>query len=216
MKHLKRHKVPKNWPVPRKGTTFVVRPNANLEGGLPILIVLRDVLEIAETKREVKKAINSKKILINGKIPKSERNSVSLFDTIRIVPSNKNYKISLKNNGKFDVEEISEKESGKKISKIMDKKMLPGKKIQLNLSDGRNILYEKESKTNDSVIIDLASKKIEKILPLKEKSKVIVFAGKHAGKKGEIEKLDLKKKMALINTDQDGINVLIKQIMVIE
>lgn len=217
MKHLKREAVPKNWPVSRKGTTFVVKPNANLEGGLPVLIVIRDILEIANNRKEVKKALNSKNILVNGRVPKSEKNAVNLGDVITIVPSKKNYKLSLKDNGKFNVEEISEKDSGKKISKIFGKKILRGKKVQLNLSDGRNVLYDKEGKTNDSVLIDLKSKKIEKILPLKDKANVIVFAGKHAGKKGQIENLDLEKKMASVNTEgKDKINVLIKQLMVVE
>ncbi len=217
MKHLKREAVPKNWPVPRKGTTFVVKPNSNLETGLPVLVVFRDILEIANNRKEVKKALNAKNILINGRVPKSEKNSVNLGDIITVVPSKKNYKLSLKENGKFAVEEISEKDSGKKVSKIVGKKVLRGRKVQINLSDGRNSLYDKNCKTNDSVVIDLKSKKIDKILPLKEKSNVIVFAGKHAGKKGQIESLNLEKKMASVKSESgDKINVLIKQLMVIE
>jgi len=216
MKHLKREAVPKNWPVPRKGTTFVVKPNANLETGLPVLVVLRDVLEITKNRKEVKKAINAKNILINGRIPKDEKNSISLGDVVTIVPAKKNYKLSLKENGKFTVEEISEKDAGKKISKIGGKKILRGKKTQLNLNGGRNLICDKECKINDSVLIDFKSKKIEKILPLKEKVSVIVFAGKHAGKKGQIEKLKLERKMASVKTKDGKINVLIKQLMVVE
>jgi len=216
MKHLRREAVPKNWPVPRKGTTFVVRPTGNLETGLPVLIVLRDVLKVAKTNREVKKAINSKNILVNGRVPKNEKVPMSLLDVLTIVPAKKNYKLTLKTNGKFDVEEISEKDSGKKASKIVGKKVLRGKKIQLNLLDGRNVLYDKPVKVNDSVVIDFAGKKIEKILPLKDGAEVLVFAGKHAGKKGSIEGLDFEKKMASVDSEEGKINVLIKQLMVVE
>ena len=85
--------------------------------------------------------------------------------------------------------------------------------------------------TNDSVIINFKDKKIEKCLPLKEKSNVIVFAGNHAGKTGQIEKIvsenikdssdkdaGLRKggKMAIIHSKNERINVLIKQIRVTE
>ena len=217
MKHLKREAVPKNWPIKRKGTTFVVKPNSNIETGLPILVILRDVLKIAQNRKEVKKAINSNDVLLNGKPIKKDKNSATLFDVLTIVPAKKNYKLILKENGKFDLEEISEKDSEKKISKIIGKKILKGKKVQLNLLDGRNVLYDKEAKTNDSVVGNLKSKKIEKILPLQEKAKVFVFAGKHSGKKGEIEKLKLERKMASVKISKDEkINVLIKQIVVVE
>jgi small subunit ribosomal protein S4e len=216
MKHLKRYAVPKNWPVPRKGTTFVVKPKSNLETGLPILVVLRDVLKVAKDRREVKKALNSKNVLLNGKVSKDERNSVGLFDVITIVPSKKNYKLTLSQNGKFSVEEIPEKDSGFKVSKIIGKKILKGKKVQLNLFDGRNFMYNKECKVNDSIVTDLKSKKVQKYIPLKEKAKVIVFAGKHAGKEGEIESIDEKNKITTVNSGSDKINVLTKQLMVTE
>jgi len=40
--HLKRQKVPKNWPIKRKGTSYVVRPKSNLSNGIPILIAIRE------------------------------------------------------------------------------------------------------------------------------------------------------------------------------
>lgn len=213
MKHMKRQSVPKNWPVPRKGSAYVVRP---ISGNIPILVVLRDLLKIARNRKEVKKALHMNNILINGKAVKEDKIGVTLFDVVTIVPSKKNYKIDLKQNGKFTVEEISEKEADYKVAKVVDKKILKGKKIQLNLSDGNNFLSDLKCKTNDSVIVDFKEKKPVKCLELKEGSNVIIFAGKHAGKKGSIEKLKLERKMASVNFGEDKVNVLIKQLMVVE
>ncbi len=213
MRHMKRQSVPKNWPVPRKGTAYVVRP---LSGEIPILVVLRDILKIAQNRKEVKRALHARNILINGKAVKEDKIGVTLFDVITNVPAKKNYVIDLKQNGKFNIEEINDKEAGKKVAKIIDKKILKGKKVQLNLNDGNNFLSDIKCKTNDSVVIDFKTKKITKCLPLVEKAKVIVFAGKHAGKKGTIEKLKLERKMASVKFNDNKINVLIKQLMVIE
>ena len=212
--HLKRQKVPKSWPIHRKGTTYVVKPNFELQKGIPILIVLRDILKIAQNRKEVKRALYLKQILVNNKIARNEKNSVLLFDTITIVPSKKSYRIELSDKGKFKVEEINEKDSLNKIAKIVNKKTLKGKKTQLNLSDGKNILSDLKCNVHDSVILDLKNKKIVKILPLKEKTTAIVFAGKHIGEKGIINKIKLEDKMAEINMNKKAVNVLIKQLMV--
>lgn len=216
MTHLKRQKIPKNWPLPRKGSVYVVRPSFSIKKGIPILIVLRDLLKVAQNKREAKRALHEKNILFNEKVIRDYKQPIMLYDIITIVPAKKNYKLNLKENGKFKIEEISEKDSKKKIAKIIGKKILKGKKTQLNLIDGRNFLSDIKCSINDSVLVNLKEKKIEKCLPLKEKAKIIIFAGKHAGKTGVIEKLDLDKKMAKVSNKKGTINVLIKQLMVVE
>ena len=214
--HLKRQKVPKSWPIPRKGSVYVVRPNFNLEKGLPILIILRDILKVTQNRREVKKVLHKKQILLNNSPVKNEKNNVLLFDVIKILPFKKSYRIELSENGKFKVNEISENEADKKIAKIINKKILKDRKTQLNLSDGRNFISDIKCKTNDSLLINLKDRKIEKHIPLKEKSNVIVFEGKHAGKKGRINKIDQDKKMVELDVDEKSFNVLIKQLMVVE
>jgi len=167
--HLKRQKVPKNWPIYRKGTKYVVRANFNLEKGIPILIILRDMLKIVQNRKEIKKAIHSKHILLNNKIVTDEKNSALLFDTITIIPSKKYYRIELSEKGKFEAREIKEDETNHKIAKFVNKKILKGKKTQLNLSDGRNFISDFKVKINDSVLINFKDKKIENKIESKEK-----------------------------------------------
>ena len=215
MKHLKRHVVPKNWPVPRKGTTFVITPNLGKSHGLPLLIVLREMLGIVKTRKEAKKAINEKNILINRRVARDEKEGIQLFDKITIVPSKKNYKIGFSTSGKFNVEEIEESGAENKIAKVINKKIMKGKKTQLNLSDGRNFISDLKCKVNDSVKISFKDKKITKCLPLQEKANVVIIAGKHMGKTGKIVKIIPERKMAEIDA-HERITILIKQIMVIE
>jgi|TARA_Y100000034_G_scaffold19272_2_gene21709 small subunit ribosomal protein S4e len=211
--HLKRQKTPKKWPIPRKGTAYVVRPNNNLKNSIPILIVLRDILKLAQNRKEVKKAIHSKHILLNNKILKDEKNPMLLFDILSIVPSKKHYRMELSKKGKF---QIKETEINKKISKIINRKILKGKKIQLNLSDGKNFLSDIKCNVNDSVLINLKDKKIEKCIPLKEKAKIIIIGGKHTGETGIINNINSKRKITESVIDKKNVNVLIKQLMVIE
>jgi len=220
MAHLKREQSPKQWPIERKGTTYLIKPSYSTEQGIPILLVLRDILKFAKTRREVRKALNAKQILLNGKAVFNEGNNAVLFDVITIKSQDgeqeKDYKVIIGKNKKFHVEEISKDKAGYKIAKVINKKTLKGKKIQTNLSDGRNFLSDIKCKVNDSVLIDLKNKKLDKVLPLKENAKVIVFAGKHAGESGTIKAIEEKNKIAQIDSDGKMVNILIKQLMVLE
>lgn len=216
MSYLKRQKMPKSWPIPRKGTAYVVSPSSGLSKGIPLLIILRDILKITKDRKEAKKAIKSKKIMLNKKEIFEERSLVNLFDVISILPSKKNYRLILSEKGKFAVEEITEGDSLKKTSKIINKKKIKTGKVQINLIDGRNILSDLKANVNDSVVFLFEKRKIEKILPLKEGASVLIFAGKHIGEKGKIKSIDNEKKMVEIELGGKPTKVLIKQLIVVE
>lgn len=214
--YLKRQGIPKNWPIFKKGTKYVVKPRVDIQKGVPVLIALRDILKVAQNRKEVKKAIHMRNILLNKKPVKDERGSVLLFDVITFVPSKKNYRMSLTEKGKIQLEEISEKESGEKIAKVTGKKLLRGKKTQINLGDGRNFIVDKKHNINDSVVIDLNKNKVTSQIPLKEGAEVLAFAGKHAGQKGKVNKIDEKNNMAEIKSNGKTTNVLTKQLIAIK
>lgn len=212
--YLKRHKVPKNWPIHRKGTKYVVKPRVDIQKGIPILVALRDILGVAQNRKEVKRAIHLNHILLNGRRVVDEKNSALLFDVITLVPSKKHYRVEISDKGKIEINEINEKEAKMKVSKIIGRKMLKGKKMQINLGDGRNFISDIKCKTNDSVVINFKDNKIEKHLPLKKGSEVLVIAGKHAGKEGEVKELDEKTHSVKIKSGKETITVLTKQIIV--
>lgn len=216
MTHTKRQSAPKRWPIKRKGTKFVVTPNFSPSRGVPILVVLRDMLKVCKNRKEVKRAIHEKNILVNKKEATDEKNPLLIFDTLTVIPMRKYYRVVLSKTGKYNMEEIKENGTGYKVNKVIDKKVLKGKKVQINLRDGKNFISGIKCNVGDSVLINFKEKKIEKCLPLKENSKVVVVEGKHAGSIGFIEKLKPERKMAKLSVDGKEINVLIKQIMAVE
>ena len=214
--HLKRQQAPKNWPIFRKGTKYVVRPKFDTQKGIPLLIVLRDMLKIAQNKKEAKRIIHLREVLVNNRSVSDEKKNVMLFDTIMLPIMKKNYKMELSNHGKFYLIEIKDSEANHKIVKLADKKILKGKKIQLNCEDGRNFISEIKCSVNDSLIINFKEKKVEKCLPLKEDAGVFVFSGKHSGKSGTVKKIYKEKGIAEVEIDGKPISVLIKQFLVIK
>lgn len=210
-RHLKRQVTPKEWGLPKKGKAFVVKNNSK---GIPLVIAIRDKLDLAQNKREVKKAIHNKQLLISGKLAKDQKNPLELFDILTIVPSKENYRLTLDNTGKYAFEKISEKEANNKVSKIIGKKMLSSKKIQLNLLDGRNYLSSLDCKVGDSMVIDLKENKPTKVLSLAEKANILIIGGKHKGMKAKITKMLPEMKMAEIKTEDSKFNVLTKHLIV--
>lgn len=191
--HKTRDSSSKVWPIPRKGTKYIVVPSRNPQNGIPLIILMRDILGLVDTKKEMKRLLHEKAVSVNGRIVHSEKHSLLLFDTVELKSANKYYKLVYSDNRKFGLEEIGEKETGKKICKLANKKMLNGKKMQLNFNDGINILSNEKINIGDSALINLSSNKIEKVLPVKEKAKVLLIKGKHLGSLGEIAKIEDKK-----------------------
>ncbi len=211
--YLKRSKIPKTWPLPRKGKKYIVRPLHNLRNSIPLLIILRDVLKLVGTRKEVKKILSSGKIKVNGKVVRDERFPLTLFDNLNL--DNKNFKLVYKNK-KFDIVKIKDKEAEEKIAKVIGKKILKGNRMQVNLSDGRNYILKEKVKVGDSIIIDLKENKISKILPFKEGCKIMFISGKHVGEVGEVEAIDEKRKIIILKVGDEKINSKIDNLMVIK
>ena len=213
---MKREWMPKSWPLARKGTTYVVKPKHSLDKGVPLLVALRDMLHVAATRNEVKKALVKGDVLLNGKPAREDKNTILLFDIITFTPSKKNYKLTLLKRGKFGLEEIKESEANRKIAKIIGKRLFKHNKMQISLSDGRNFLVSREfnCKVDDSAVVDFKNQKIEKCLGLKEKSEVIVLQGIHAGQRYIVNKLDKEENSVEVETeDKKKIKISVKYVM---
>jgi len=211
--YLKRNKVPRKWAIPRKGTKYLVVPLHSLNQGIPLLIVLREMLKVIRIRKEAKKILNLGKIKINNKIIREEKFPLTLFDILDL--DGKTFKIIIKNK-KFNLIEVKGREAEEKIVKVKDKKIVKGNKVQINLSDGRNYLFKEKINTGDSVVIDLKENKIKDILPFKQNSKVLFIKGKHIGEEGLIEEIDKERKFISVKKEKEKINSRKGNLMVIK
>lgn len=211
--HLKRQKASKNWPIPRKGSKFLAVPSHNQTQSMPLIMILREFLKVVATKREAKRILNEGKVRVNGNVVKNINYSVGLFDILSL--EKENYRINLNEHRKFFVEKINDREAGFKIVKVIGKKMLNKKKMQVNLSDGRNYIIKDAVKTCDSVLVDLKENKIVRILPLKAKSEVLAIKGKHAGKKGAVVEIISSGSKKIARLD-NKLNVQLENLIVVK
>ena len=181
---------PKWWPIERKTKKFTVPPRGPHKKSLslPLQVLLRDMLNVAETGKEAKTVIKKGEILIDGRKIKDPKFGVGIFDLIEIPLLKKSWRVIPKNG--LSLVEIPENEKKLKICKIIDKKTLKGKKNQLNLNDGRNILTNEKYSTQDSLLIELPDQKIVDHIKFEKGSIAMVLEGKNAGKISKIKDIE--------------------------
>ena len=213
MAWLKRLAAPKWWPIERKTHKFIAVPrgsHAN-EKSIPLIVIIRDILKIADNAKEAKKIITTREVLVDGKIRTDINYGVGFLDVITIPKMNKSWRVSPENGFKL----IEVDDANLKACKIMDKKILKGAKTQLNLDDGKNILTDKKFSTQNSVIIQLPELKIVKELKLEKGALALVLGGKNSGLISKIQEIDKEQKRVWLKKGEVNIEVPLRLIMII-
>lgn len=218
MAHLKRNEIGKFWAIPRKGTKYLALASHNVKDSIPLVIVMRNLLKLVKNKKELKRMLNEKSILINHREIRETNYPVSIFDIITIPSTKQNFKATISGSRKMIFEEVSNKEAETKVYKVLNKKLLSTKTIQLNLTQGKNIISNEKTNTGDSIVLNLKDNKIISIIPIEKGKTAFVLKGKHIGHSGKI--LDVLerggKKIAKIESEGKRINVWVKNLIMIK
>lgn len=183
--HIKRLAIPKSWPIPKKAHIYATkqRPGAHsVATSLPATIVLRDMLKLCDTAREAKKIVAHRDLVVNGRVVRDAKIPVGLMDVVSVPKTGKNYRAVLSDKGKIAFVEITEQDAKWVLARVEGKTRVPGGKLQLNLSGGRNILIPANRySTGDTVKVNLADNEIVGEYALGKGAVVLVISGSHSG-----------------------------------
>jgi len=197
MVHLKRFSAPETWRIERKTKKWAIHPSPGphpKERSLPLAIVIRDYLKLADNGREAKKIIAARKILVDGKARRDYKYPCGLMDVISIPDIDEHYRVLLDSKGRLRLVKIGEEEAKWKLSRIENKTIVRGGKLQLNLHDGRNIITEENDyKTGDVLKISLPEQEIMEKIPMKKGYMALIIGGSHAGEIAEIDEIVVTK-----------------------
>ena len=181
---MRRIAMPRTWPIARKGKPrYILQPKGSKINSIAVLVVLRDMLNLAKTRKEARMILREGNVLVNGKKIAAENFPLNLFDVISVPMIGKNFVLAVKGE-KMHIHEINEKEASARIFKIIGKRVLNDGKIQFNLVGGINFISGMKANVGDSVLWDFKQNKPAKQIPLKENAKIIIVAGKNAGIEG--------------------------------
>ena len=191
MTHQKRLSIPKSWMVGKKVNKWVTatRPGPHSKvRSLPLGVIIRDVLKLADNRKEGKRILAEGKVLVDG-IPRKElKFPVGLFDVISIPLMNEAYRVVQDEKGRLILHKLSET-TVNKLCRINNKTTVKGGQVQLNLSDGTNILGSNDYRTKDSLILSIPDKQVVKRLEYKVGNLAMVVGGRHSGEIGTIKEI---------------------------
>ena len=180
-KHLKRYKAPKSWPIHPKEDTWTVKPSAGSHAiidSIPLTLVIRDILKLADNAREAKRIINSGNVLVDGRIVKDYKFPVGFMDIVEIPKTGESYRVLLDRKGRLQLDSIDDNNS--KLCKIVNKTTIKGGKTQLNLHDGKNVIIDEDDySVGDVISLKVPEQEINEAFALAEGATVLVTGGKH-------------------------------------
>ncbi len=189
-RHHRRVAAPVSWPIGKKTHAWVVGANAgshSMHTGIPLLIVVRDMLKLATNSREAKAIITEGNILVDGIPRKDYKYITGLFDIISLPAVNEYYRVLLNANNRFKL--YKEEPGVSKLCRINNKTIVKKGAIQLNLHDGSNVLASNEYKTFDTVMLSIPDRNIIKHIPYKPGNLALIIGGEHSGEIGKIKQI---------------------------
>lgn len=189
-KHLKRINAPKTWPIERKKTVFITQPNPgphSYEMSVPLVVLFKEMLNIAKTTRTVRYILNTQEVIINGHRRRRPEDIVGLFDVVSFPATKTSYRIVINKLNTLVALPIAGKDATTIPSKIISKTLMKGGKLQLGFHNGETLLTkETKYKVGDTLFLTL-EKKEGGHFPLETGAFVLVTSGKHVGTTGTVE-----------------------------
>ncbi len=202
--HLKRKSAPAFWPIHRKEALWTVKPDPGphpMDKSIPLVLIVRDMLGLAETRSEARTIISGGNVTVDGEVRKEELFPSGLMDVISIARIQKSFRVMPSEKGLI-LHAIDKDEEKFKLCRIENKKTLDGGDVQLNLHDGRNLVVKvKDSnkseeedvfKTFDTVKISLPDQEIQSHLKLAEGVPALIVGGKNIGRHGRISAIETR------------------------
>lgn len=194
-KHMKRLAAPRTFRIHRKEKTWTIKaqpgPHA-IEQSLPLGLIARDYLNLCDTYKEVKRIIAHGELLVDNIPRKNHKFPVGLMDVVSIPKIKKDYRMLYDRNGKLTLVPIDSIDASWKLCLVRNKSIIKGKKIQLHLHDGRNMLVDKdEYKTGDVLKLSFKDNTIAEVFKFEQGAISLIIGGSHVGELANIKEIQV-------------------------
>jgi small subunit ribosomal protein S4e len=192
--HLKRLTAPVSWQIAKKEEKFVTKtsPGPHSGAAMPVAVWLRDKMGLAGNMKEVKRILNQRQVIVNGRPVTDPKIGLGIFDIISIPKIGKHYRVLTDKKGRMVTIEIDAEAAKTRLCKIRNKRTIRGGKVQLNLLYGANLLADNTYCPKDSVVVTLEGENRFAIVdhfPFAVGNMAMVIGGKHSGKVGRISEI---------------------------
>ena len=170
-----------------KGKKWTTAPHGPMKkDDVLTLTEIVKILGFADKTGEAKKIIQNGKLLVDGTPCKDHAFAVGLMGIVSIPEIKKSYRLTVTKN---NVELIEVKDAKSKLCRVNGKKLVSDGKVQINLHDGSNIIFDKPLKVNDTVVVSLPERKIKEVIPYAVGNQAMIISGRHKGETGQIKEI---------------------------
>lgn len=193
-KHLKRLNAPSHWMLNKMGGVWAPRPSSGphkLRECLPIVLILRNRLNLALNFREVNLILKDRNVFVDGKARSDAGFPVGFMDVVNIPKANKLFRVLYDIKGRFTLLPIKHNEGEYKLCRVK-KVILGAKNIPFIVThDGRTIRYPNpEIKVNDTIKLNLKTGKVDDVIKYAVNNLATVTGGRNCGRIGQISHIE--------------------------
>lgn len=186
---LKRLSAPRQWDIARKEARFVTKPSPgghSLKGSYSLAVVLRDLLGLVATQKEVTQVLTRGEVLVDG-VPRHDPGfPVGLFDVVTVPKEGKSFRLVPSPDG-LVARDIASTEASMKLCRVRSKVRVTGGHLQYGFHDGRSLLDDKLSAScGDTIVMNVPDQSVVNSVKLTKGSTGMVISGERAGQIGRI------------------------------
>jgi small subunit ribosomal protein S4e len=191
---MKRLAAPKHWMLDKMGGTWAPRPSTGphkLRECLPLILILRNRLKYALTKKEVQSILMQRHIKVDGKVRTDSNYPVGFMDVISIEKSDEHFRLLYDAKGRFILHRLNNKNFPKEVTYKMCRVQRVGFGAKgvpcITTHDGRTIRYpDPLAKNNDVVKVDIATNKTIDLCKFEVGVQCVVTKGQNQGRIGVV------------------------------
>jgi len=199
-KHLKRLNAPRHWMLDKLGGIWAPRPSTGphkLRECLPLVLVLRNRLKYALTRRETVMVVMRRLVQVDHKVRTDLNYPAGFQDVISLEKTDEHFRLLYDTKGRFVLHRIPNKEATFKLLRVTQ--VSTGSKASIGHNpfvagragaipyvvthDGRTIRYpDPEIKVHDTVKFDLTTGRIAEVVKFDVGNICMVTRGANVGR----------------------------------
>jgi len=187
---LKRQLAPTFWNIRRKERQFVLKASPGphrKDKSYPLGIILRDVLNVANSMHEAKTIVSAGKIKVDGIERRDVKFPVGLMDVIELTTTGQSHRFVPRDSKLLVPVEIQKAEKMVKFVKVSSKVTTKAGKLQYGFHDGKTMISEQLLSVGDSCLLDFENLTIKDIVRFEKGNLGLITSGDNAGSFGTIE-----------------------------
>lgn len=189
-KHLKRLHAPKHWMLDKMSGVWAPRPSAGphkLRECLPLVILLRNRLKYALTKKEVTSILMQRLIRVDSKVRTDPGFPAGFMDVVKIERTNEHFRLLYDTKGRFTIHRITPEEASYKLAKVKKVALGPKGIPFVTTHDGRTIRYpHPDVRVHDIVKLDIATGSFKEFVKFEVGNLAMTTGGRNLGRVGVI------------------------------